>query len=96
MNKTNFEWDVIKNKQNKIKHEIGFEIAQYAFNDTKRVIARDSKHSTKDEQRFFCYGVVEDDIITVRFTLRNDKIRIFGAGYWREGRKRYYEKNKIH
>jgi hypothetical protein len=92
----NFEWDVLKNKQNQIKHEIGFELAQYAFNDPKRVIAWDNKHSTKDEQRFFCYGMVEDAIITVRFTLRNDRIRIFGAGYWREGRKRYYEKNKIH
>jgi uncharacterized DUF497 family protein len=49
----NFEWDVLKNKQNQIKHEIGFELAQYAFNDPKRVIAWDNKHSTKDEQRFF-------------------------------------------
>ena len=29
MDKTNFEWDDLKNKQNQIKHEIGFEIAQY-------------------------------------------------------------------
>lgn len=32
--------------------------------------------------------------MTVRFTYRERRIRIFGAGYWRKG-KRIYEKNKI-
>lgn len=31
-------------------------------------------------------------IITVRFTYRNGKIRLFGAGYWRKGKKAYEEK----
>ena len=96
MKESNFLWDDLKNEQNRIKHKVGFEFAQYAFNDPKRVIARDRKHSTDDEQRFFCYGTVEGNIMTVRFTLRNEKIRIFGAGYWREGRKKYYEKNNLY
>ncbi len=33
--------------------------------------------------------------MTVRFTIRDNKIRIFGAGYWREGKKKYEEKNKL-
>jgi hypothetical protein len=33
----------------------------------------------------------EGAIMTVRFTWRNQKIRIFGAGYWRKG-KAIYEK----
>ena len=91
-----FLWDYSKNEQNRIKHKVGFEIAQYAFNDPKRVIARDVRHSTADEQLFFYYGLVEENILTVRFTLRDGKIRIFGARYWREGRKKYYEKNNLY
>jgi uncharacterized protein len=93
MEESDFLWDYSKNEQNRIKHQVGFESAQYAFNDPKRIIARDNKHSTADEQRFFCYGLVKGNILTVRFTLRSGKIRIFGAGYWREGRKKYNKKN---
>jgi hypothetical protein len=42
------------------------------------------------EQRFFCFNRIEDAVITVRFTWRNRKIRIFGAGYWKG--KTIYEK----
>jgi hypothetical protein len=30
-------------------------------------------------------------LLTIRFTYRDGKIRIFGAGEWRKGRKRYEE-----
>ncbi|NLG16320.1 MAG: BrnT family toxin [Fibrobacter sp.] len=93
---SNFEWDNRKNYQNIEKHNISFEIAQYAFNDPDRVIALDRKHSTYKEKRFFCYGKVQNHIVTVRFTWRNGNIRIFKAGYWREGKDVYYEKNKIY
>jgi len=86
-----FEWDEDKNLDNIQKHKVSFEIAQEAFFDNKRII-KDKKHSKK-EDRFFCIGDDGYGIITVRFTVRNEKIRIFGAGYWREGRDRY-EKTK--
>jgi hypothetical protein len=35
-------------------------------------------------------------IVTVRFTMRNHNIRIFGAGFWRQGRKKYEEQNTLH
>jgi hypothetical protein len=35
---------------------------------------------------------VEDEIVTVRFTIREEIIRIFGAGLWRKGRRIYYGK----
>ncbi len=49
----------------------------------------DAKHS-KTEERLFCIGRVAGKILTVRFTYREGKIKIYGAGHWREG-KRYYE-----
>ena len=35
---------------------------------------------------------VDDGVLTVRFTYRRKKIRIYGAGYWRKGRKIYERK----
>jgi uncharacterized DUF497 family protein len=90
-----FEWDQGKNIQNILKHGISFYEAQNAFFDKKRVVALDTKHSTAHEKRYFCFGYVNDRIITVRFTFRKNKIRIIGAGCWREGRTKYEEKNNI-
>jgi uncharacterized DUF497 family protein len=89
---TSFEWDEIKNKINQDKHNISFELAQWAFFDENRIIVKDASHS-KGEERFFCIGKVDKGIITVRFTYRNHKIRIFGAGYWRKGKKIYEQQN---
>ena len=89
-----FEWDEGKNKDNNLKHNISFEEAQYAFFDQDRIIYKDERHSFMEE-RFFCIGKINAGIVTVRFTMRNQVIRIFGAGYWREGRKLYEKRNKI-
>lgn len=88
-----FEWDNEKNNSNIDKHGLSFEHAQYAFNDPKRIFAIDHKHSTKAEKRYFCYGKLGSKVVTVRFTVRGGKIRIFGAGYWREGNAKYNRKN---
>lgn len=84
--KTTFDWDENKNRINKKKHNISFEDAQYTFSDTKRIIAKDLEHS-ESEKRFYCFEKVENSIVTVRFTYRNNKIRIIGAGYWRKGKQ---------
>lgn len=90
MKKTKFDWDENKNTQNQEKHHVSFEHAQCAFLDEKRIIAEDLEHS-QDEKRYFCIGKVDDEILTVRFTYRDNVIRIFGAGYWRKGKKTYEE-----
>ena len=40
-----------------------------------------------EEERFYCIGRVGEGIMTVRFKYRGNIIRIYGAGYWRKGRK---------
>ena len=87
-----FEWDEDKNKLNHIKHGVLFEKAQYVFNDPKHLIIEDLEHS-KNEKRYYCIGKTKFGILTVRFTYRNNFIRIFGAGYWRRGKKRYEKEN---
>ena len=95
MKLTHFEWDEEKDKENQAKHNVSFPLAQHAFLDPHRVIVEDVTHST-EEERFYCIGRVGDGIMTVRFTFRSNVIRIYGAGYWRKGRKLYENKNKIH
>lgn len=86
--KARFEWDEEKNQENIEKHGVSFYLAQYAFADPNRLIIEDLKHR-RDETRYYCIGKVEDGILTVRFTYRKNIIRIFGAGYWRKGKKIY-------
>jgi uncharacterized protein len=57
------------------------------------VIAEDIGHS-EAEPRYFCFGMVDGGVMTVRFTYRDDRIRIFGAGYWRKGKKIYEDENR--
>jgi hypothetical protein len=93
--KVKFEWDDEKDQENQIKHRVAFAEAQKAFFDPRRVIAEDIAHSS-EEDRFYCIGRVENGILTVRFTYRGNIIRIYGAGYWRKGKKLYEDQNKIH
>jgi uncharacterized DUF497 family protein len=79
-----FEWDPAKDSANRDKHGVSFFEAQLAFADPHRVIARDLAHSGT-EQRFYCFGQVDGSVLTVRFTYREEVIRIIGAGYWRKG-----------
>jgi len=95
MTTAHFEWDSHKDHENQQKHGVPFESAQYAFADPHRIIAEDLNHSD-DEMRYYCFGKAGDGILTVRFTYRNNVIRIFGAGYWRKGKAIYELENKIH
>ncbi|GMO64669.1 MAG: hypothetical protein Ta2A_12380 [Treponemataceae bacterium] len=73
----NFEWDLMKNLVNIEKHHVSFTDAETAFYDENKVIMTDTKHSDT-ENRFFCLGLVDDNVLTVRFTMREQNIRIFG------------------
>ena len=76
-----FEWDERKNQENRLKHGVDFYTAQNAFLDPLRIIEKDLLHSNETEERYFCFGLTKDRILTVRFTLRMNKIRIFGARF---------------
>ena len=95
MKKATFEWDEEKDRENQSRHGVSFVTAQQAFLDPNRVIAEDIAHST-EENRYYCMGFVGEGVLTVRFTYRGNLIRIYGAGYWRKGKKIYEDQNKIY
>lgn len=88
-----FEWDNAKDRLNRAKHGVSFALAQTAFFDPRRVIASDLEHSGA-EPRYYCFGTVAGAVMTVRFTYRANRIRIFGAGYWRKGKRLYEQQNR--
>lgn len=89
-----FEWNPDKDEENQRKHGVSFAEAQWAFLDPKRVVSRDVTHS-EAEDRFYCFGQVPRGILTVRFTWRNGRIRIIGAGFWRRGKTFYETQNHL-
>jgi uncharacterized protein len=88
-----FAWNETKDRSNRLKHGVSFEEAQMAFFGPRRVIAEDLDHCD-DERRYFCFGRVGDGIMTVRFTYRAGRIRIFGGGYWWQGKRIYEQQNR--
>jgi uncharacterized protein len=93
--KARFEWDPKKDQENRKRHGVSFGKTQMAFADPDRVIAEDLSHSA-GEKRYYCFGRVESGVLTVRFTYREDVIRIIGAGYWRKGKRIYERENQVH
>ena len=89
-----FDWDECKDAKNQRKHGVASAVARAAFLDPARVIARNLGHSSSEE-RDYCFGRAGAGILTVRFTYRRGVIRIFGAGYWRRGKRIYEEANSI-
>ena len=75
-----FEWDENKNKLNKKKHGISFEVAVRVFLDDRRIEKIDFAHSTVEEERLNIIGRVEHLIILFVVTAeRSGKIRIISA-----------------
>ena len=88
-----FEWDPDKDTANQKKRGVSFAEAKLAFQDPMRIIHEDLEHSNT-EKRYYCFGKIKNRILTVRFTYRQSRIRIFGAGYWRAGKEIYDTENE--
>ncbi|MBI4208495.1 MAG: BrnT family toxin [Deltaproteobacteria bacterium] len=87
-----FEWDFEKELRNISKHSCNFEEAMEVFADPKVIHLEDPKHSSEEDRHYAVGKTVKGKIITVRYTLRGETVRIFGAAEWRKWRK-YYEEN---
>ena len=65
-------WDEVKNAENKIKHKISFEVAQYVFFDPLRIWRLDESENNKSgETRWQTIGKV-GEIFFVVYTEQDD------------------------
>jgi uncharacterized protein len=72
-----FEWDPAKAELNLRKHGVTFEFASAVFLDPDRIEELDQNHF--DEERWIVTGRVEQFVLVVIFTLRDESIRIISA-----------------
>ena len=76
-----FEWDKGNEQKNWLKHKVTGEEAEEVFEDEKRLILEDTKHSEK-ETRFILFGKTEKGrMLFIIYTLRNENttVRIISA-----------------
>ncbi|WP_263353568.1 BrnT family toxin [Acidicapsa acidisoli] len=72
-----FEWDPAKAEANLRKHGVTFEFATAVFLDPDRIEELDQNYV--DEERWIVTGRVEQFVLVVIFTLRDESIRIISA-----------------
>jgi uncharacterized DUF497 family protein len=85
-----FEWDPAKEAANRRKHGFDFRLASRVFLDPFAIEFDDL--ATREEERFNVIGMVDDRLLYVTYTPREDVIRIISArGAEPHERKRYHE-----
>lgn len=83
-----FEWDERKSQLCERQRGFSFRYAAEAFKDPKLITLLDLREDYK-EQRWICYGHINDRLYCIVITIRTQKIRIISA---RKANKR--ERNK--
>lgn len=89
-----FEWDEQKNRQNRLKHAVAFELAQEVFDDPFCLTISD--RSTEVEERFWTIGTIESLVVlvvvhTVGEVEGAEVIRIISARKATPRERRFYE-----
>jgi uncharacterized DUF497 family protein len=92
--KNQFDWDQWNSQKSFLKHGITNREAESVFDDARRVIFRDQKHSV-EEERYICIGNSEfGRLLYCAFTLREEKLRIISSRPANQKNRDYYEKEK--
>ena len=86
-------WDDAKAASNFAKHGVSFEVAKAVFNDPFAMEQLDDRMNYS-EGRFTIIGMVDNRLLFVAFTLRDEIIRIISARAAEPFEKReYHEQN---
>jgi uncharacterized DUF497 family protein len=78
MSEAEFEWDTAKAESNLVKHGVSFEAARRVFDDAF-AFERFDLQSAPSEIRYVIVGMVNDVILTVVYTERDERRRIISA-----------------
>ena len=88
-----FEWDDEKAEENLAKHGVSFPQATFAFLDRFAVEFLDDSEEY-GEHRFALIGWTEEQLLTVVFTEREERIRIISARRATRYEQEYYISQK--
>ena len=89
-----FEWDAERDAANQRRHGVSFDDAQWAFFDSRRVLAEETAPPGQLPARF-CLGRVGGLVLTVRHRCFEGRITLLSAGYWKKGRQFYEAQNGV-
>ncbi len=84
-----FEWDPVKSAANLIKHGLSFDTAVTVFADPRRFELESTKPEY-GEVRWKVVGMVAGRVLTVVYTLRDERIRIISARSAQRDERRIY------
>jgi uncharacterized DUF497 family protein len=94
MKDEDFEWDDAKAVRDWRVHNISFEMAREVFKDIF-AIEWDDDGQEESEARFVPVGMVENRLLFVAYTLRDQRIRIISARLAEPyERRRYHNENQ--
>ena len=72
---------------------MGFEAASVAFSDAFAVV-REDRRQNYGEDRFILLGMVQERLLAVSYTMRDERVRIISARFAEpQERRRYHEEN---
>jgi len=84
-----FEWDEDKNYQNIAQHRIDFADARRVFD--KPILLRPDDRKDYGENRLIAMGVMDDIVVVLTFTLREERIRIISVRKANKHERKIYQ-----
>lgn len=88
-----FEWNAEKALRNLAKHRVSFDEASTVFSDPLGRIVSDTRHSGGEERLVVIGRSSAQQLLTVMFTDRKNRIRIISARHVTRTERRQYEEN---
>ena len=87
-----FEWDAGNDRKSLVKHDILCEEAQQVFFNEPLFVAKDEKHSRKEERYHALGKTDEGKCLHISFTFRGSYIRVISARPMHRKERSTYEK----
>lgn len=89
-----FDWDEGNVDKNEIKHNVKWMESEQVFFNKPLLFIKDTIHSISEE-RYYAYGKTEGGrLLTIVFTIRDDKIRVISARDMSKKERQSYEKHE--
>lgn len=85
-----FQWDEDKNQKNIERHKLAFEFAEAVFEG--QVITFEDNRSDYNEKRYITYGHLENRLIVIVHTFRDNDIRIISMRKGNKREQKFFEK----
>jgi uncharacterized DUF497 family protein len=90
-----FEWDEAKAKQNRKKHQVGFDEASTVFQDALAKIFDDPDHSADEPREILVGHSSRNRLLLVSFTERGpDVVRVISARVATRRERQAYEEDQ--